>query len=103
MNAFNPIAMMQKLEADGVPHRQAETIADGLYEARADLVTKPEMGTEILSVRDDFKAEMKLLRADFRADLNAMALRLFPGITGVAGVTTAILAFLITVHPAGGR
>jgi hypothetical protein len=102
MNAFNPIATLQMLKARGVPHTQAEAIADGLTEARIGLATKPELEAEISAARDDFKAEMKLLRADFRADLNAMALRLFLANTGILGVATTILGFLISLHQTGG-
>jgi len=43
MNAYNPIATLQKLEGVGMDRKQAETLADELHHATTELVTKDEL------------------------------------------------------------
>ncbi|MEO6718673.1 MAG: hypothetical protein ABIM50_15670 [Novosphingobium sp.] len=39
MNAYNPLASMQRLEAAGLPRKQAEAIASEITDGTNDLVT----------------------------------------------------------------
>lgn len=43
MNAFNPIASLQRLEAAGFKRAQAEALADELHSATSMLVTKDDL------------------------------------------------------------
>ena len=47
MNAFNPIASMQRLEAAGFKRAQAEALADELRDAISDLVTREFLKAEL--------------------------------------------------------
>jgi hypothetical protein len=76
MNAFNPIAAVKRLEASGFNRRQAEALADTMIDVKTDLVT----------------------RADLKAELNAMALRLIGAQTAVTALGVAILGVLISLN-----
>ncbi len=72
MNAFNPIATMQKLEAVGMERKQAEALADELHHATTELVTKDEL-TKALD-----------------AQANTLTLR-------IGGMVAAMLALAVTL------
>lgn len=72
MNAFNPIATMQKLEAVGMERKQAETLADELHHATTELVTKDE------------------LQKALDAQANTLTLR-------IGGMVAAMLALTVTL------
>lgn len=72
MNAFNPIATMQKLESVGMERKQAETLADELHHATTELVTKDE------------------LQKALDAQANTLTLR-------IGGMVAAMLALAVTL------
>lgn len=43
MNAFNPLSSAQRLEAAGLPRKQAEAIAGEITDGTNDLVTKEQL------------------------------------------------------------
>lgn len=47
MNAFNPIAMMQRLEASGFKRGQAEALADEMRSAIVPLVTQEQLDASL--------------------------------------------------------
>ena len=91
MNAFNPIATMQKLEASGFARQQAETLADALSDVRTDLVTKIDLDAGLSATRASLEAAIDI-------KLNAFAWR----VCGVLGAWMAVgfsaLGLLISIH-----
>ena len=72
MNAFNPIATLQRLEGAGFKRAQSEALAEELHHATTELVTKDEL-TKALD-----------------AQANKMTLR-------IGAMVAALLAFAVTI------
>lgn len=72
MNAFNPIATLQRLEVAGFKRAQSEALASELHHATTELVTKDEL-TKALD-----------------AQANKLTLR-------IGAMVAALLAFTVTI------
>lgn len=76
MNAYNPIATMQRLEGAGMTRKQAEALADEFISARNDLVT----------------------RSDLKAELNAASLRICAALGAGMALGFTALGVLISLN-----
>ena len=73
MNAFNPIASMQRLEAAGFKRAQAEALADELRDAMSSLVTNEQLTCALDAQTDKLTLRMTYQACDENSCLPPIA------------------------------
>jgi hypothetical protein len=79
MNAFNPLTTAKRLEASGLPRKQAEAIAFEIDDGTSDLVTREYLADQLESA------------------LAKQTVRIGVLTSGIVAVATAVLGVLISL------